>query len=85
MNLLTVVETPEFIKQVQALWDESVLREFINFIAQNPTMGDLRACARITSLFRAHFGLTFGRFVFQKNAYIERLCAHFSEKQNIQI
>ena len=24
MNLLTVVETPEFIKQAQVLWDESV-------------------------------------------------------------
>ncbi len=69
-------------------WDgyrECHIKPDLLLIYRKPDKHALRACARITSLFRAHFGLIFGRFVFQKNAYIERLCAHFSEKQNIQI
>lgn len=39
--LFTVVETPEFIKQAEIFWDQSALKEFIDFIAKNPTAGEL--------------------------------------------
>lgn len=40
-KLHTVAETPEFIKQAKALWDEDTHQEFISFISQNPIAGDL--------------------------------------------
>jgi mRNA-degrading endonuclease RelE of RelBE toxin-antitoxin system len=40
-QLQTVVETPEFIKQAKECMDDEVRTDFINFIANNPTSGDL--------------------------------------------
>ncbi len=39
--LQTVVETPEYIKQASSCMDEESRQSFIDFIAQNPTAGDL--------------------------------------------
>ncbi len=39
--LQTVVETPEYIKQAKSCMDEESRRSFIDFIALNPTAGDL--------------------------------------------
>lgn len=39
--LQTVVETPEFIKQSQAIAERKIVDEFIYYIARNPLKGDL--------------------------------------------
>jgi hypothetical protein len=39
--LQTVVETPEFIKQAKTCMDESSKERFIEFIAKNPSAGEL--------------------------------------------
>jgi mRNA-degrading endonuclease RelE of RelBE toxin-antitoxin system len=40
-SLQTVVETPEFIKQSTSCMDSEVIENFINFIAKNPTDGEI--------------------------------------------
>ena len=39
--LQVVVETPEFIKQSQAIAERKVIEDFICFIAREPLKGDL--------------------------------------------
>jgi len=41
MILQTVVETPEFIKQTKDSMDNKTRSEFISYIAENPTAGDV--------------------------------------------
>ena len=38
---LTVVETPQFVRQADAVWDEAERQEFVDFIARNPEAGDV--------------------------------------------
>lgn len=38
---ITVVETPEFLRQTEGFMDDISRKEFIDFIAKNPTAGDL--------------------------------------------
>ena len=40
-NLITVAETPLFIRQAEAVWDDDERTEFVTFIAANPEAGDL--------------------------------------------
>ncbi len=40
-KLITIIETPEFIKQAGKFMSDSSRREFINFISANPYAGDL--------------------------------------------
>ena len=40
-KLLTVVETPQFVRQAEAVWDESEREAFVDFIAANPEAGDV--------------------------------------------
>jgi hypothetical protein len=39
--LITVAETPLFIRQAEALWSEAEREEFVDYIAHNPEAGDL--------------------------------------------
>jgi hypothetical protein len=38
---ITVAETPLFVRQAEAVWDDTEREEFVNFIARNPTAGDV--------------------------------------------
>jgi hypothetical protein len=38
---VTVAETPLFVRQAEAVWDESVREAFVDFIAANPQSGDV--------------------------------------------
>jgi hypothetical protein len=38
---ITVAETPLFVRQAGAVWDEAEREAFIEFIARHPTAGDL--------------------------------------------
>jgi hypothetical protein len=38
---LTVVETPQFVRQAGDLWTETERHEFVDFIARNPESGDV--------------------------------------------
>ncbi len=38
---LTVVETPQFLRQARDLWTDAERQEFVGFIARNPETGDL--------------------------------------------
>ena len=40
-RLLTVAETPLFVRQAEAVWDESERESFVDFIAANPEAGDV--------------------------------------------
>jgi hypothetical protein len=40
-RLVTIAETPLFIRQAYAVWDETEREAFVNFIARNPTAGDV--------------------------------------------
>jgi hypothetical protein len=40
-TLLTVVETPLFVRQAEDVWDEEGREAFVNFIAGNPEAGDV--------------------------------------------
>jgi hypothetical protein len=40
-QFLTVAETPLFVRQAEAVWDESEREAFVDFIASNPDAGDL--------------------------------------------
>jgi hypothetical protein len=40
-KLLTVVETPLFARQADAVWDEPERHAFVDFIAANPEAGDM--------------------------------------------
>lgn len=42
-RLITVAETPLFLRQAKDVWDESERDEFVNFIAWNPEAGDVIA------------------------------------------
>jgi hypothetical protein len=38
---LSVVETPQFLRQAEGVWTEAERAEFVDFIARNPEAGDL--------------------------------------------
>jgi len=38
---LTVVETPQFLRQAEDVWSETERQEFVDYIARNPEVGDL--------------------------------------------
>ncbi len=38
---MTVGETPPFVRQAEAAWTEVEREAFVNFIAANPTVGDV--------------------------------------------
>jgi hypothetical protein len=38
---LTVVETPQFVRQADDLWTDAERQEFIDYIARNPEAGDV--------------------------------------------
>jgi hypothetical protein len=38
---LTVVETPQFVRQADDLWTEAERQEFVDYIARNPEAGDV--------------------------------------------
>jgi hypothetical protein len=38
---LTVVETPQFVRQARDLWTDTERYEFVDFIARNPEGGDV--------------------------------------------
>ncbi|HEY1932902.1 MAG TPA: type II toxin-antitoxin system RelE/ParE family toxin [Acetobacteraceae bacterium] len=38
---ITVVETPQFIRQAQDVWKDDELAAFVDFIARNPDAGDV--------------------------------------------
>jgi hypothetical protein len=40
-KLITVAETPLFVRQAEAVWDEAARETFVDFIAQNPELGDV--------------------------------------------
>ena len=40
-RLITVAETPLFLRQAKDVWDETEREEFINFIARHPETGDV--------------------------------------------
>ncbi len=40
-TLLTVAETPLFVRQAEDVWDDAEREAFVNFIARNPLAGDL--------------------------------------------
>jgi hypothetical protein len=37
---LTVVETPQFVRQAEAVWSDEEQQEFVDYIARNPQVGD---------------------------------------------
>lgn len=39
--MLTVIETPIFLRYAAAVWDDEERAEFVDFIAENPTAGDV--------------------------------------------
>ncbi len=39
--MLTIIETPTFQRQVDKIWSEDELLNFISWIAKNPTAGDV--------------------------------------------
>jgi hypothetical protein len=40
-KLITVAETPLFVRQAQDIWNDAEREAFVNFIAHNPKAGDL--------------------------------------------
>ena len=40
-KLVTVAETPLFVRQAEAIWGDAERYEFVTFIAGNPVTGDL--------------------------------------------
>ena len=40
-KLITVAETPLFVRQAGAVWDDDERLEFVSFIAANPEAGDV--------------------------------------------
>ena len=38
--MLTVIETPTFLRTARAFWSEDEIADFVEFIAENPTAGD---------------------------------------------
>lgn len=38
--MLTVIETPTFLRTASAFWSEDEISEFVSFIAKNPDAGD---------------------------------------------
>ena len=40
-KLITVAETPRFIRQAETVWDDDERAEFVTFIAANPGVGDV--------------------------------------------
>ena len=42
-SLITVVETPVFVRQAAEIWDDTEREAFVEFIAANPKAGDVIA------------------------------------------
>src|SRR4051812_12536396 len=42
-KLLTVVETPTFLRQAQGVWTDEERTDFVDYIARNPEAGDVVA------------------------------------------
>ncbi|WP_026381254.1 type II toxin-antitoxin system RelE/ParE family toxin [Afifella pfennigii] len=40
-GLVTIVETPLFVRQAETVWSEEERQEFVNFIASDPERGDV--------------------------------------------
>jgi len=40
-SLITVVETPVFVRQAAEIWDDTEREAFVEFIAANPKAGDV--------------------------------------------
>jgi hypothetical protein len=40
-KLMMVAETPLFVRQAEAVWDDAERETFVNFIAANPESGDV--------------------------------------------
>jgi hypothetical protein len=40
-KLITVAETPLFLRQARDVWDDAERDEFVNFIARHPEIGDV--------------------------------------------
>ena len=40
-KLITVAETPLFVKQAEAVWADAEREAFVDFIARNPAAGDV--------------------------------------------
>jgi hypothetical protein len=40
-RLITIAETPLFVRQAEAVWDEGEREAFVSFIAANPQAGDV--------------------------------------------
>jgi hypothetical protein len=38
---VTVVETPQFLRQAESVWSEAERAEFVDFIARDPEAGDV--------------------------------------------
>ena len=38
---ITVVETPQFVRQADDIWSDAEREEFVDYIARNPEQGDL--------------------------------------------
>src|SRR6185312_7258727 len=38
---LTVIETPQFVRQADRIWTDEERHEFVDFIARNPELGDV--------------------------------------------
>jgi hypothetical protein len=38
---LSVVETPQFLRQAEDVWSEAERQDFVDYIARNPEAGDL--------------------------------------------
>lgn len=38
---VTIVETPSFLRQADAIWDEAERAAFVDYIARNPESGDI--------------------------------------------
>lgn len=39
--MLTVIETPTYLRSIAGIWSEDEAAEFVNFIAANPNAGDV--------------------------------------------
>ena len=40
-EMLTVIETPTFLRTAKAFWSDEVIAEFVEYISQNPLAGDV--------------------------------------------
>lgn len=40
-KLITVAETPLFVRQAESVWNEAEREDFVNYIARDPEAGDV--------------------------------------------